>query len=128
MMADEKMRLLALLEQPGKWCQDAEARDANGDPVCCDDVDAVAWDITGALCRLFSWERACVLFRQFDRHLHGKRTVFGWPRRDVEMDAMAALQAFNDRGDTTFALLRERIESMPVWQGSSRESDALQEC
>ena len=54
--------------------------------------------------------------------------MFDWPRRDAEMDAMAALQDFNDRFDTTFALLRERIETMPVWQGSSRGSGAIREC
>lgn len=128
MMPDEKTQLLALLEHHGKWCRDAEALDASGNGVVYDDDAAVAWDLTGALCRLFGWERACVLFGQLDRHIHGKRIMLGWPERDTEMDAMAALQEFNDRTDTTFALLRERIETMPVWQGSSRGSGAIREC
>ncbi|MHC4234310.1 MAG: hypothetical protein ACYSUQ_04260, partial [Planctomycetota bacterium] len=103
----------------GKRCCNAEAHDANCDPVTYDDDAAVAWDVTVALCRLFG---------QVDRHIHGKRVMFGWPRRDAEMDAMAALQDFNDRFDTTFALLRERIETMPVWQGNSRGSGAPREC
>ncbi len=127
MMPDEKERLLALLEHERKWCQDAEAHDANGDPVRYDDEAAVAWDITGALCRLFGWQRACVLFGQLDRHLHGKRISLGWPRRNTELDAMAALQEFNDRADTTFPLLRERLEQIPVWQGNSRRNGAVRE-
>ena len=53
--------------------------------------------------------------------------MFGWPRRDAEVEAIAVLQDFNDRFDTTFALLRERIETMPVWQGNSRGSGAIGE-
>jgi len=127
MMPDEKEQLLALLEHEGSWCQDAEAHDADGDLVRYDDQAAVAWDITGALCRLFGWQRACVLFGQLDRHIHGKRITSGWPKRNTDMDAMAALQEFNDRADTTFALLRGQIESMPVWQGNSRRHGAAQE-
>jgi len=127
MMTDEKERLLALFEHERAWCQDAEAHDVDGAPVRYDDETAVAWDITGALCRLFGWQRACVLFAQLDRHIHGKRITSGWPRRDTDMDAMAALQGFNDRADTTFALLRGQIESMPVWQGSSRRDGVVQE-
>jgi len=36
------------------------------------------------------------------------------------MDAMTVLQDFNDRLDTTFALERERIETIPAWHGHSR--------
>jgi hypothetical protein len=127
MMPDEKEQLLALLDHAGKWCRNAEALDADANDVVYDDEAAVAWDITGALCRLFGWQRACVLFGQLDRHIHGKRMRFGWPRCDEEMNAMAAFQEFNDRCETTFGLLRERIETMPVWQGNSRESGALRE-
>ena len=127
MMPDEKERLLGLLEREGSWCQGTEAQDADGIPVRYDDEAAVAWDITGALCRLFGWQRACVLFGQIDRHLNGKRTTFGWPRRNTDVDAMVALQEFNDRADTTIALLRGQVESMPVWQGNSHRHGAAQE-
>jgi hypothetical protein len=127
MMPDEKTQLLSLLEHADRWCRESEAVDARGNDVVYDDDAAVAWDITGALCRLFGWRRACVLFSQLDRHINGKRISPGWPRRDSEMDAMAALQDFNDRVDTTFELLRERLETMPVWQGNKRGNNALQE-
>ena len=87
----------------------------------------MAWDITGALCRLFGWRRARILFGQLDRHIHGKRIAFSWPARDSEIEAMTALQDFNDRADTTFETLRERIETMPVWHGDSRTSGAARE-
>jgi hypothetical protein len=115
MMAEEKAEVLVLFEHADRWCRDAEAHDANGEAVHYDDESAVAWDITGGLCRLFGWQRACVLFGQVDRHIHGKRPVSGWPARDPELDAMVSLQAFNDREDTTFEMVRERLESMPVW-------------
>ena len=85
-----------------------------------DDDAAVAWDITGALCRLFGWQRACVLFGQMERHIVGKRRTVGWPKRDTGIDAMKALQDFNDRADTTFDMLHERIEAMPVWNSGNR--------
>jgi hypothetical protein len=125
MMPDEKTRLLALLEHPGKWCCDAEAQDANGDPVRFDDETAVAWDITGALCRLFGWERAQVLFSQVERHIVGERRVAGWPSCDKGIDAMKALQDFNDHVDTTFDMLRERIEAMPVWNSGNRTNGSV---
>ena len=97
MMPEEKEQLLALLDHERRWCRDAEAHDANSDAVHYNDGAAVAWDVTGALCRLFGWRRACVLFGQLDRHINGKRVANGWPARDVEMDAMGALQDFNDQ-------------------------------
>ena len=63
-----------------------------------------------------------MLFGQIDRHIHGKRASFGWPPRDLELDAMTALQEFNDGAQTTFQLMRERIETMPVWQGEKRSN------
>ena len=123
-MPDEKERLLTLLDHEGKWCRDAEAHDANGDAVRYDDAAAVAWDVTGALCRLFGWQRACVLFGQLDRHIHGKRVTIGWPAHDTEVGAMAALQDFNDRNDTTYDIVRRQIETMPVWQGQARRIGA----
>ena len=124
MISDEKAQLLALLEHADKWCREAEARDANGHAVCFDDDAAVAWDITGALCRLFGWHRACVLFGQLERHIVGKRRIVGWPVRDIAIDAMKALQDFNDRTETTFEMLRERIEAMPIWNSGSRADGA----
>jgi hypothetical protein len=120
MMPEEKEQLLAFLDHERRWCRDAEAHDANSDAVRYDDDAAVAWDVTGALCRLFGWQRACVLFGQLDRHINGKRVAIGWPARDAEMDAMCALQDFNDRVDMTFDMMRERIETVPVWQGNAR--------
>jgi hypothetical protein len=124
MMPEEKEQLLAFLDHERSWCRDAEARDADSDAVGYDDAAAVAWDVTGALCRLFGWQRACVLFGQLDRHINGKRVAIGWPARDAEMDAMGALQDFNDRVDMTFDVMRERIETMPVWQGNARRIGA----
>lgn len=124
MMPEEKSQLLALLAHSGKWCRQAEARDANGDPVRFDDDTAVAWDITGAMCRLFGLQRACALFVQLDRHLNGKRPVVGWPARDPEMDAMGALQEFNDQTNMTFDIVRGRMETIPVWRGNARQIGA----
>lgn len=122
MMPDEKSQLLALLDVPARWCRDAEALDAFGEEVRYDDASAVAWDVTGAMCLLFGWERACVLFCQLHRHIYGKRKSFGWPRRDEEMDALATLQAFNDNKSTTFEMIRGEIETMPVWYGHAQSS------
>jgi hypothetical protein len=115
MLAGEKQRLLGLLDHERHWCKHVEAQDAQGRPVQLDDDAAAAWDLTGAVCRLFGWGRAGVLYRQLDRHIHGRRRTLGWPQRHLELDAMAALQSFNDRSDTTFDILRARLESMPVW-------------
>ena len=122
MMPDEKEQLLALLEHEGTWCCNAEAHDVNGDAVRYDDAAAVAWDITGALCRLFGWQRARVLFGQLDRHIHGRRMLSRWPARDTELDAMVALQDYNDRADTTFEMIRKRLETMPERHGDRRTS------
>jgi hypothetical protein len=127
MMPEEKQQLLGLLDFEHRWCRDAEAHDANGNAVRYDDAAAVAWDITGALCRLFGWRRACELFGQLDRHINGKRVVTHWPVRDAEIDAMAALQEFNDRADTTFKIVREQLETMPVWHGNSRRTRRAQQ-
>ena len=106
MMPQEKQQLLAFLDHERRWCRDAEAHDANGDAVRYDDDTAVAWDVTGALCRLFGWRRACVLFEQLDRHISGRRAAIGRHAGDAEMDAMGALQDFNDRVDMTFDMMR----------------------
>ncbi len=124
MMPKEKEQLLELLDHERRWCRNAEAHDVNSDAVRYDDDAAVAWDVTGALCRLFGWRRACVLFGQLDRHINGRRRTIGWFARDAEMDAMSALQNFNDRVDMTFDVMRERIETMPVWHGNARRIGA----
>lgn len=100
-MPDEKTRLVALFAHEGKWCKEAEARNADGAPVTFDADKAVAWDITGALCRLFGWQRACALFEQMSRHIVGYQRSAGWPRPDPAIDAM------------------------PVWQGTSSDSGVL---
>ncbi len=116
MMPNEKTQLLALWQHAGSWCRGAEARDANGEAVRFDDSTAVAWDITGALCRLFGWKRACVLFAQLERHLVGKPQVHvGESQPDPGIEAMKNLQDFNDRSETTFETLLEQIKAMPVW-------------
>lgn len=120
MLPAEKMQLLAMLEHETKWCRGAEAQDAQGEPVTYDDESAVAWDISGALCRLFGWQRAITLFGQIERHVVGKRRIVGWPPHDTGIEAMKALQEFNDRTDTTFDVLRDRLEKMPVWSGGTR--------
>lgn len=120
MMPDEKAKLLEFLGHAGKWCRRVEAIDSHGIGVHYDDDTAVAWDITGALCLLFGWNRACVLFAQIERHLLGKKRTPLWPHRDTSIEAMVALQNFNDRADTTFDVLRERIGAMPVWTSGKR--------
>ncbi len=121
MMPDEKDQLLALLHHAGSWCRHAEAHNADGQPVHYDDQSAVAWDITGALCLLFGWHRAGVLFTQLERHLVGKRPTVGWPVPDSTIEAMTTLQEFNDRKDLTFSGLREQIETIPSWNSGRRE-------
>lgn len=117
MMPEEKQRLLDLLDQEWKWCKHVEAQDAKATPVQCNDDSATAWDVTGALYRLFGWGRASSLYIQLDRHIHGKRRNSGWPPRNLELEAMVALQEFNDSDDTTFEVMRSRLETMPVWSG-----------
>jgi hypothetical protein len=121
MMQEERQALLSLLEQEAHWCREAEARNAAGEPTQFDDDDAVAWDLTGALCKLFGWERACSLFGQFDRHINGKRVPV-LLTRDNGIGAMVALQVFNDRAETTFADVRGCIDSMPIWSSGTRTS------
>jgi hypothetical protein len=37
---------------------------------------------------------------------------------------MGALQDFNDQVDMTFDIVRERIETMPIWHGNARRVGA----
>ena len=112
MLQDERDRLLALFVAREYWCQGAEARDVDGEAVRYDDSTAVAWDITGGMCLLFGWQRACALFRQVGGHILGE----GDPRpaRSPEIESMAALQDYNDRRDTTYKKIIEHLRTMPV--------------
>ena len=113
MTSQEKEQLLALLLDARHWCQAAEARSADGQPVTYSDSQATAWDLTGAACRLFGWRRACQLFVQFDRYIH-PRARPGLAGRDAEITAMVGLQNWNDDPQTTHAGLLERLERLPV--------------
>jgi hypothetical protein len=117
MLPNEKEKLLALLGDEGQWCREAEARDRHGDAVRYDDVTAVSWDLTGAICLLFGWRRACELFPQLDRHIIGGKRGPGH-RQNPEIDAMVALQDFNDLLETTYDGLVAQLRSMPVRRGN----------
>jgi hypothetical protein len=114
----EKKKLLALLDCDQRWCRGAEARDENGDAVRYNDATASAWDLTGALCHLFGWERACELFRQVDRHIHGRQKTFE-SSSTPDMRSMAAIQDYNDNSETTYPIVVQLIQSMPVWDNRS---------
>ena len=122
MMPQEKDRLLALFSREQRWCQNAEARDGDGNPVVFDDADAAAWDITGGMCLLFGWKRACELFRQLDRHISGEKRD-QWFNRKPEIDSLAALQDFNDNDATTYQTVVTQLQTMPVWRGTRRDVD-----
>jgi len=118
MMPEEQAEILALFECEERWCREAEASDANGEPVQFDDSDAVAWDITGAMCLLFGWPRARVLFGQLEQHITGQKRPYRYDR-DPVIDAMVALQDFNDRTETTYETLLAHLRTMPVWHGAA---------
>ena len=120
MMPDEKERLLALFQSEEHWCKDAEARDGLGRPVKFHDPLATAWDITGALCSLFGWARACALFGQVERHVRGRKRAIRGFRRDDVIDSMVNLQAYNDRPETAFDVVHRLLRTMPVWNCGSR--------
>jgi hypothetical protein len=113
MMEDEQEKLLSLFCDERRWCQDAEACDDQGRPVRFDDARAASWDITGALCRLFGWRRASVLFDQLHRHIEGEAVHWRFDR-DPHIANMAALQDYNDREGMTFQELIGKLRSMPV--------------
>ena len=123
MLPDEKDKLLALFESGRRWCQDAEARDTYGNPVKFHDPLATAWDITGAMCCLFGWKRACTLFGQVERHIHKKTRLPGL-KRDAAIESMVSLQAYNDCPETAFEMICGLQKTMPVWCGVSRSSNA----
>ena len=113
MMQHEKDELLALFENEGKWCQLVEARDRRQSPVHYSDATATAWDVVGGMCVLFGWDRAFSLFVQVGRHIAGVQRCR--TRRDREIAAMVSLQDFNDRCDTTYDVIMERLRTMPVY-------------
>lgn len=114
MMQNEKERLIDLFTSSSRWCQQVEARDATGAPVCYHDTRATSWDLVGGMCRLFGWERAQRLFPHVGRNVAGLKR----PRadfRDHQMAAMSALLDFNDEGHTTHSLIMARLHEMPVY-------------
>ncbi len=113
MMEDEKDKLLALFENEGRWCQRVEARDQRDNPVHYNDARAAAWDVVGGMCFLFGWDRACKLFVQVAQQVTGLK--HGHATRDREMAAMAALQDFNDKRDTTYDLIMARLRDVRVY-------------
>jgi hypothetical protein len=117
MMPNEKDMLLELLDSEARWCQGAEASDSEGRPVKFHDPAAVAWDLTGAVCRLFGWPRAYVLFGQIEHHLEGTKRPHRY-NRDPGIESMVALQCYNDRADMRFELMRTQLEALPVWHGA----------
>jgi hypothetical protein len=117
MTQEEKDRILALLGSDRGWCQEAEARDGRGSAVRHSDAAAVAWDLTGALCHLFGWDRAMLLFPQLARHLTGRRPPFGrhWAQpQDPQMASMAALQDYNDQPTTDHESMMARLAVVRV--------------
>jgi len=124
MLPNEKDKLLALFESDTRWCQDAEARNMYGNPVKFHDPLATAWDITGAMCCLFGWPRACKLFGQIERHIHKRRRRIRGFSRDAEIESMVTLQAYNDRPDIAFEAVLTLLKTMPVWSRGNRPSNA----
>jgi hypothetical protein len=114
MMQNEKEKLIAFFADKSRWCQQVEARNAAGTPVCYHDETATAWDVVGGMCRLFGWERAQRLFPHVGRNvarLQRHRSDF----RDHQAAAMSALLDFNDERDTTHTLIMARLREMPVY-------------
>lgn len=123
MISDERERLVQFFDGGRCWCQHAEARDAEGNAVRYDDPAAVAWDLTGALCRLFGWSRATTLFGQLERHIEPGAGRGRFQRDDV-VDPMRTLQQFNDDNDMNFNRLSECLLSVPLWRGPARSVEA----
>ncbi|MGB0715978.1 MAG: hypothetical protein ACPGXK_08870 [Phycisphaerae bacterium] len=114
MKSNEKAELLAFLDDAARWCRDAEARNSAGDAVHFDDEGAVAWDITGAVCRLFGWDRSQAIFEHMGRHMLEAAVTSPFTNDAPGIDAMRALQDFNDHTDTNYETMRTRIENIPV--------------
>ena len=114
MLPIEKQSLLNLFANQQRWCQGAEAKNEASEAVRYDDPSAVAWDITGGLCLLFGWRRALKLFSQLDRHIHHIKRSYSWGE-DPGIVSMVAIQNHNDEDGTTYEIIIEWLESMPVW-------------
>lgn len=112
MSPEEKERLLALFDHESRWCREAEARDSEGESVHYDSDVAVAWDLVGALCRLFGWARATELFGQVSRHL--LKRLRHSPRLSSPISAMATLVDFNDDPQLDFSILLAKLQGLPV--------------
>jgi hypothetical protein len=84
---------------------------------------ATAWDITGAMCCLFGWRRACTLFGQLERHIFGRRRVHRL-RRNTPIESMVTLQVYNDHRETAFEVILALLETMPIRTGLLRPSNA----
>ena len=117
MMLEEKDRLLALFDDPSRWCRDMEACDGQGRAVHYDDPQAVAWDLTGGLCRLFGWVRAMELFPQLDRSLSPKAVATSaYPPANPGIASMVALQELNDQPELSYDSLIQSLHALPVWR------------
>ncbi len=113
MSFSEQERLAGFFDDAQRWCQAAEARDERGEPVAFSDHTAVAWDLPGALCRLFGWSRAAELFPALACHvprLHPHERGGG----AGAIDALVALQNWNDDPRTTHADIAALIRILPV--------------
>lgn len=121
MLPEEKERVLAFFETEARWCQHAEARDTNGGAVQYDDPEAVAWDLTGGLFRLFGPQRTNVLLGQIERHISGRKRPYQFGR-DPVIESILALQSYNDRPETTFETLVGCLQTIPVWAGVARST------
>jgi hypothetical protein len=119
MTQEEKGRILTLLGERSRWCQEAEAHDGQGADVRYDDPAASAWDLTGAVCHLFGWDRAMELFQQLARHLAGRKPPTGRhvsQPRDLQIASMAELQDFNDQPMTSHESMITWLTAIPVVQ------------
>jgi hypothetical protein len=112
MLLEEKERLLSLFDCEDRWCQNAEARDAQGEAVHYDSDAAVAWDLVGGLCWLFGWARATELFGQVSRHILGRHRSTRYAQTAIT--AMAALVDFNDDSNTDFPTILGKLQGLPV--------------
>jgi hypothetical protein len=109
----KKETLLDLLCDERRRCKGAEARGQHGNAVRYDDVTAVAWDLTGATCSLFGWQRARVLLYRFDGLITGRQREYRFGQNSG-IAALAALQDFNELGATTYDEISAGLSRMPA--------------
>lgn len=110
----EKERLLSLFSVPDNWCQEVEAKDFSGGCVPYDDPRAVAWDLTGGVCRAFGWDRALEIFPVLERHMLDRQT--SPDAQNPAIASMVALQEFNDQPSTSYDELVSKLQSVPALQ------------